>query len=141
MRTSFTSSYLLPGIVLNPVILLHGFNTYASHYIPSAMSTIASYSRYKWMEDCGPPGNQLPYFYVHTHDSLCWSYTAVIVAVQVLAYIKIVDDRAAQKQIHLQTKAKSDKPQWTLNGADREADTHATKTRHILHENAAVDGK
>lgn len=118
MRISFTTSYLLPGIVLNPVLLLHGFNTFASHYIPSAISTVASYSRYKWMEDCGPPGNQIPYFYVHTNDSLCWSYTAVMVVLQVLAYIKIVDDRETQKKKAVQIKAESDKPQRTPNGAD-----------------------
>lgn len=97
MRTSFTSSYILPGIVLNPLIVLHGFNTYASHYIPSAIATVASSSRYKWFEDYGSQGNQIPYFYVHSHDSLCWSYTAVMVVVQVLAYIKIVDSREAQR--------------------------------------------
>lgn len=102
---------MLPGIVLNPILVLHGFNTFASHYIPSAISTAASYSRYKWMENCGPPGNQIPYFYVHTNDGLCWGYTAVMVILQVLAYIKIVDDREAQRKIHLQMKTASDKLQ------------------------------
>lgn len=120
MRTLFTSSYLLPGIVLNPVLVLHGFNTFASHYIPSAISTVESYSRYKWMEDCGPPGNQIPYFYVHNQNSLCWSYTAVMVVLQVLAYIKIVDNREAQRQLHLRKKAESNKTQRTSKGRDRE---------------------
>lgn len=120
MRTSFTSSYLLPGIVLNPVLVLHGFNTFASHYIPSAISTVVSYSRYKWMEDCGPPGNQIPYFYVHNNDSLCWSYTAVMVVLQILAYIKIVDDREAQRQLHLRKKTESNKTQRISKGRDQE---------------------
>jgi hypothetical protein len=141
MRTPFTSSYILPGIVLNPLIVLHGFNTYASHYIPSAIPTVASSSRYKWFEDYGPQGNQIPYFYVHGNDSLCWSYTAVMVVVQVLAYIKIVDDREAQRQIHLRTKAESDKRQRISNGTDREALSFAAKIRCIPNEDVPADGR
>lgn len=140
MRTLFTTAYLLPGIVLNPVLLLHGFNTFASHFIPSAISTVASYSRYKWMEDCGPPGNQIPYFYVHTNDSLCWSYTAVMVVVQVLTYIKIVDTREIQKQQkHLQIKAESDKLQRSSNGEDREGLALDARLRWIPNQAGAAD--
>jgi hypothetical protein len=64
----------------------------------------------------------------------------VMVVVQVLAYIKIVDSREAQRQIHLRRKAESDKSQRILNGTDREALALAGKIRCIPNEDGAVDG-
>lgn len=63
----------------------------------------------------------------------------MMVVVQVFAYIKIVDDREAQRQIHIRTKAESDKRQRISNGADREALAFAAKIRCIPNEDGAVD--
>lgn len=65
----------------------------------------------------------------------------MMVVVQVLAYIKIVDGREAQRQIHLRMKAESDKRRWISNGADREALALAAKIRCKSNEDGAVDGR
>ncbi|OBT86520.1 hypothetical protein VE02_04341 [Pseudogymnoascus sp. 03VT05] len=64
-----------------------------------------------------------------------------MVVVQVLAYIKIVDSREAQRQIHLRKKAESDKRQRISNGKDREALAFAAKIQCIPSQDGAVDGR
>lgn len=95
MPTSFTSSYLLPAIVLNPVIILHGFNTFMSHLIPPAFT--ASTSHCQWLESIGPLPGSTPYADVHVSDRLCWSYTFVMVFVQVLAFGQVNENRIQRK--------------------------------------------
>ena len=97
MPTSFTSSYIVPAVLLNPLVVLHAINTYASHYIPSAMRTIVSSSLFPTWEKLGPPGNADPYLDMHKNDTLCWRYTAVMVVVQILAYSKVCDNREIRK--------------------------------------------
>lgn len=97
MPTSFTSSYLVPAVFLNPIVILHAINTYASHYIPSAMRTLPSDSLYKGFEMLGPPGNAQPYLDMHKDNALCWKCTALMVVVQVLAYAKVCDNRELRK--------------------------------------------
>ena len=97
MPTSFTSSYLVPAVFLNPIVILHAINTYASHYIPSAMRSVATSSLFPSFEILGPPGNQAPYLDMHKDDALCWKYTALMVVVQVLAYSKVCDNREIRK--------------------------------------------
>lgn len=97
MPTSFTSSYLVPAVFLNPIVILHAINTYASHYIPSAMRAFPSKSLYKGFEMLGPPGNQAPYLDMHQDNVLCLKYTALMVVVQVLAYAKVCDNRELRK--------------------------------------------
>jgi len=99
MPTSFTSTYILPAIVLNPLVVLHGFNTFASHWIPSAISTVASQSPHKIIEALGPiPGHADPYLDLHANDHLCWGYTMAMVLLQVIAYGKVSGNREIRKE-------------------------------------------
>ncbi|KAI9850716.1 MAG: hypothetical protein M1838_005207 [Thelocarpon superellum] len=82
---TLTNTYLLPAILLNPVLLLHTLNTIVSR-LPSAFPSIAM--------DVSPlprygPHATLPYLDVHANDNLCWSYTAFMVGVQLLAFGRV----------------------------------------------------
>lgn len=65
----------------------------------------------------------------------------MMVVVQVLAYIKIVDSREAQRQIHLRRKAEIDKRQRISNGANREVHAFAAKIQCIPNGDGAVDAR
>jgi hypothetical protein len=95
MPTSFTSTYLLPAVLLNPIVILHGINTFWSHMIPSVIAT--STSQHQWLERLGPSAASEPYFNVHNNDQMCWGYTAILVIVQILAYGRVRNNRVKRK--------------------------------------------
>ncbi|KUJ16158.1 uncharacterized protein LY89DRAFT_75975 [Mollisia scopiformis] len=88
---AFTSTYLLPAILLNPALVLHIINTFASHFMPPAPTV--SVSPHPIMESLGPsPGSTL-YLDMHADDRLCWGYTGVMVVLQMLAIGRVQDNR------------------------------------------------
>jgi hypothetical protein len=108
MPTSLTSTYLLPAVLLNPIVILHGLNTFLYHWIPSAHALSAS--KHQWLENLGPTrGNSLPYFDIHDNEHLCWGYTLLMVAVQVLAYGTVNDNRVRRKSARAAAKAEREK--------------------------------
>lgn len=131
MPTSFTSSYLLPAIVLNPLVLLHGLNTFASHFIPSAISTAASHSPHKWIEFLGPPGNQDPHLDMHANNQLCWRYTILMVFLQVLAYGKVSGNRETRRNIRAARKAERDLARMATEKQDPALTTQAHRARQL----------
>jgi hypothetical protein len=95
MPTSITSYYVLPAIILNPVVILHGINTILAHLLPPTLST--STSCRPWLEQFGPSADTSPYLDVHANEQLCWSYTLVMVGVQILAFGRVGDNRVKRK--------------------------------------------
>lgn len=92
---SLSSTYLIPAILLNPAFVLHLINTFVSHLLPSPPAS-ASVSPHAFMQKLGPVGTQ-PYLDMHTDDQLCWSYTAIMVFVQILAFGRVQDNRVKKK--------------------------------------------
>jgi hypothetical protein len=92
---SLSSTYLLPAILLNPAFVLHLINTFISHWLPPPPTV--SVSPHPFMENLGPlPGTKL-FMDIHADEKLCWSYTAVMVFVQVLAFGHVQDNRVRRK--------------------------------------------
>lgn len=107
MPTSLTSNYLLPAVLFNPVVILHGFNTICSHMTPTAH--VVSTSNYQWLENLGPSVASGPYFDVHSNEQLCWGYTILMVLVQVLAYGTVNDNRDQRKIAKAAAKAERER--------------------------------
>lgn len=92
---SLSSSYLLPAILLNPAFVLHLINTYVSHMWPPPLTV--SHSPHQTMQSLGPlPGSTL-YLDMHADEQLCWRYTIGMVVVQLLAFLRVSDNRQRRK--------------------------------------------
>ncbi|EKD18279.1 hypothetical protein MBM_03272 [Drepanopeziza brunnea f. sp. 'multigermtubi' MB_m1] len=88
---TITSNYILPAIFLNPAVILHLINTFLSHIIPPPPSI--SHSPHPFFESLGPLRNAAVQLDMHADDQLCWSYTALMVLVQILAFGRVNDNR------------------------------------------------
>jgi hypothetical protein len=65
---------ILPTIFLNPVLFLHSLNTILTKLLPSLNGYEGNYAQ--------------PHIDIHASESLCWSYTALIVWAQMLAFLR-----------------------------------------------------
>ncbi|KAI9757441.1 MAG: protein transport protein bos1 [Chaenotheca gracillima] len=89
-----SSSYILPALIFNPVLFLHGINTIISRVISLSSSGLH-------MPTWGPHVI-LPALDIHDHDALCWSYTVFMVGVQLVAFTRVGSIRRANsKEIKL----------------------------------------
>ena len=93
--TSITRNYLLPAILLNPVLLLHTVNTIVAR-IPTTLASSATPP--EAMPFYGPTATS-PYFDMHANDNMCWSYTIFMVGVQLVAFGKVSGNREAGRQL------------------------------------------
>ncbi|ESZ90254.1 hypothetical protein SBOR_9367 [Sclerotinia borealis F-4128] len=93
--TFLSTTYLLPGILLNPAFVLHLMNTFISHLLPPPPTM--SKSPHPIFESLGPlPGTQWA-FDVHEDDALCWRYTAAMVIIQVWIFGRVNGNRVSMK--------------------------------------------
>jgi hypothetical protein len=104
---SISSTYLIPAVLLNPVVILHGFNTFCSHFISITLPSTTS--NHQWLQNLGPASAPGPYFDVHNNDQLCWGYTLLMVVVQILAYGKVNDTRVRKKSARAAAKAERER--------------------------------
>ncbi|KAH0548184.1 hypothetical protein GP486_008096 [Trichoglossum hirsutum] len=83
-------SYLLPAVLLNPVLILHTLNSLLCRLLPS----FADQPLPKWSDPTtwGPHAIP-PYLDVHSSDNLCWVYTIFMVVVQLFAFERISTHR------------------------------------------------
>lgn len=86
MHPSLSTSYLLPALLLNPVLFLHGFNTILSRIIPPVV--VAGAVQPPPYSTFGPSSNH-PHLDVHASDNLCWSYTVLMICAQLMAFGRI----------------------------------------------------
>jgi hypothetical protein len=75
-------SFLLPTIILNPVLFLHSLNTILTQLLPT-MNGHEGWSAQ-------------PHLDIHASESLCWGYTALIVWAQMAAFLRF--DRLREEQ-------------------------------------------
>lgn len=163
--TSFSSTYLIPAVLLNPVVIVHGFNTLCSHFVSTTLPS--STSNHQWLENLGPAAALGPYFDVHDNEQLCWGYTLLMVVVQILAYGKVNDTRVRKKSARAAAKAERERKaaqkdqkvasesckSATMNGhiseSDKLKDTslspHTKKTTNghsaVLHDECTASGR
>ena len=125
MYPAISKSYLVPAVFLNPVMFLLVLNTILSRVLPPVTVDAAEqpppYSTFG-------PSAQHPHLNIHTSEKLCWSYTFLIVCVQLAAFGKVSECReeskakARMKREHLLAKIgarKDDGNGDCLNGSCR----------------------
>ncbi|KAI9733807.1 MAG: hypothetical protein M1818_007074 [Claussenomyces sp. TS43310] len=95
MSSSFTTTYIVPALLLNPCIVLHFLNTFMSRLNPGILD--ASSSPHEWLERFGPMAHSDAYFDLHLNDYLCWGYTILMVFVQIMVFGKVSDNRVQRK--------------------------------------------
>jgi hypothetical protein len=140
MPTSLTSTYLLPAVLLNPVVILHGFNTFMSHVTPAA-TVVVSTSQHQWLENLGPVSARGYYLDVHSNEQLCWGYTMLIVVVQILAYGTVSDERVRRKSARAAKAArerKASEEQKVPFGEERIASQKTASTVMNGHEDESA---
>ncbi|KAF7903811.1 uncharacterized protein EAF01_006860 [Botrytis porri] len=93
--TFLSTTYLIPGILLNPAFVLHLINTFVSHLLPPPPTI--SISPHPIFESLGPlPGSQWA-LDMHENDALCWRYTAVMVVIQMWIFGRVSGNRISMK--------------------------------------------
>jgi len=90
MPTNLTTTYLLPAILLNPVLFLHSLNTILSRLLPPVLAaTTPPAQPYCHLG----PSPTSPHLDMHVSDNLCWSYTVFMVLAQLLAFGRVSQRR------------------------------------------------
>ena len=94
MHPAITKSYIVPAVFLNPVLFLLSLNTILSRVLPPVIVDAAEqpppYSTFG-------PSAQHPHLNIHASEKLCWSYTFLIVCVQLAAFGKVSQCRDASE--------------------------------------------
>jgi hypothetical protein len=107
MPTALTTTYLVPAILFNPAVILHVFNTFMSRVNPGELAV--SVSPREWLEKLGPADPKSPYLDMNSSEPLCWSYTIVMVLVQILAFGKVSGNRIQKKAARAAKKERREK--------------------------------
>ncbi|MDI1493182.1 MAG: hypothetical protein OHK93_004970 [Ramalina farinacea] len=86
MHPSLSTSYIIPAVLLNPILFLHSMNALLSRILPPMI--VDSPNQPPPYYPLGPSA-QHPHLDIHASDGLCWSYTMVMVCAQLLAFGKV----------------------------------------------------
>lgn len=105
---AFSTTYLLPAILLNPAFILHLINTFVSHVVPPTPPVI-SQSPHPFVERIGPLPGSTPYWDMRTDDRLCWQYTAVMVVVQLVAFGRVQDNRVRRRTVRTENREEKER--------------------------------
>jgi len=147
MHPSLTTTYLLPAILLNPVLFLHSLNTILSRLLPPIVAATqvqpAPYS------NLGPSGN-LPHLDMHASDNLCWSYTVVMVCAQLVAFGSVSQSREERRERREKKREKEERrmEEWRTDqmkaglGANKEDNggVYRLGKGDMLHTNGSTSG-
>lgn len=79
-----STTYLVPAIFLNPILFLHSVNTILTQILPP----VNDFSKATWTQ---------PHIDIHANDGLCWSYTMVMVAMQLMVFGSVGGARRKKK--------------------------------------------
>lgn len=97
MHSALSTTYILPAIFLNPVLFLHSLNTILSRILPPIV--VASTTQPQPYSQLGPSANH-PHLNIHASANLCWSYTALMVCAQLVAFGTVSQSRAQGRKEH-----------------------------------------
>ena len=95
MHPAISTNYIIPGLLLNPVLFLWSINTILSRVLPPIIvdAAVQPPSYYP----LGPSAEH-PHIDIHASESVCWSYTAFIVCANLAAFGRVSGHRAAGKE-------------------------------------------
>ena len=94
MHPAISKSYIVPAVFLNPVLFLLSLNITLSRVLPPVNVDAAEQSSPQFTFG---PSAQHPHLNIHTSETLCWSYTFLIVCVQLAAFGKVSECREESK--------------------------------------------
>ena len=94
MHPAISKSYIVPAVFLNPVMFLLSLNTILSRVLPPV--TVDAAEQPPPYYTFGPSAEH-PHLNIHTSEKLCWSYTVLIVCVQLAAFGKVSECREESK--------------------------------------------
>lgn len=114
MHPSISTSYIVPAILLNPVLFLISINTILSRILPPIWVDAAVQPPPHTMLG---PSPEHPHLDIHESDCLCWSYTILIVCAQLVAFGR-VSGRREEGKVRARVKAakQPDKTDITSTG-------------------------
>ncbi|KAI9763343.1 MAG: hypothetical protein M1840_000608 [Geoglossum simile] len=92
---ALSTSYLLPAVLLNPVLILHTLNSLLCRLLPS----FADQPLPTWSDPTtwGPHGTP-PYLDVHSSANFCWAYTICMVCLQLFAFERVSQGRCDARE-------------------------------------------
>ena len=95
MRLTLSTNYVIPAVLLNPILFLHSLNALLSRLLPPI--TIDAPLQPPSYYPLGPSA-QHPHIDMHVNDNLCWSYTLVMVFAQLVAFGRISRAREEMRE-------------------------------------------
>ena len=96
ITSSLSRSYVIPALFLNPILFLHSVNAILSRILdPIFIHNVAVQPAPYTVKG---PSAQHPHLDIHASDQLCWSYTLVMVGVQLIAFSGIQTRRERWKE-------------------------------------------
>ena len=93
LKASTILLFLVPTVLLNPVLFLHGLNAVLAIIFPPTLDSNTSYESPSYYPK-GPPAEN-PHINIHASDGLCWGYTIMMVGAQIMAFARL---QAAQRE-------------------------------------------
>ncbi|KAL9124565.1 MAG: hypothetical protein Q9217_006113 [Psora testacea] len=109
MHPSLSTSYVLPAIILNPILFLHSLNTLLARILPpiivdAAVQPPPYYAR--------GPSAEHPHLNIHASDSLCWGYTVFMVCAQLVVFGRVSMRREERRE---RARRRKERPECSRN--------------------------
>lgn len=97
ITSSLSRSYVIPALFLNPILFLHSVNAILSRVL--APIVVHNVTVQPPAYTPRGPSAEHPHLDLHASDQLCWSYTLVMVGVQLMAFSRVQMRRAKWKEM------------------------------------------
>jgi len=94
MAEAMKTSYLVPAILLNPILFLHSINTLLAQLSPTTLNPSNAALPFTIDSLKNWPEHKVD---MHSNDNLCWSYTMVLVCAQCWVFGKVLSARERKK--------------------------------------------
>ena len=141
MHPALSTNYVVPGLLLNPVLLLWSINTILSRLLPPLLVNAAIQPPPYY--PLGPSAEH-PHIDIHASESFCWSYTVIIVCANLVAFGRVSGRREeGKKQMRLKKERakKMKREEKLMSGNSKHVIGFAEYANWAVgHENRACNG-
>ena len=108
MHPALQRNYLVPGLLLNPILFLWSVNTILSRLLPPIVVNAAVQPPPFY--PLGPSAEH-PHIDIHSSERICWSYTAFIVCANLAAFGRVNGRRQEARE---RTRLRKERARKTL---------------------------